>query len=371
MSATRRWVRPRARRVSGGKVANRTWRDLLSGGLALVADPAAGVAGAADPTCDPAAPNCDPTAPAISALKHLLAAASGMSPTELALNWDETAHPKDIAAFERMLHSWLAGKPLQYVLGSWGFRSLDLYLDERVLIPRPETETLVEIANQELARQRLGLARQRESVVSNQNLPADQRAPKSSNQNLPAPRRLRVADLGCGSGAIGLSLAAENTDTEIFCCDISHDALAVARANLAGLGMAASPVYIAQGSWYQGLAQAVHLAGESSGEGSFAVICSNPPYVANCEELPRNVAEHEPPEALFAGETGTEAIAELLAGAAGWLADGGAFVCEIAPRQADFVGQLAQDCGLVDVELSQDLAGRTRILRARKPAPAP
>lgn len=269
-----------------------------------------------------------------------------MSPTELALSWDETARPQDIAAFEQMLHSWLAGKPLQYVLGSWGFRSLDLYLDERVLIPRPETETLVEIANQELARQRLDLARQ--------------------SLDSATPRRLRVADLGCGSGAIGLSLAAENTDTEIFCCDISHDALAVTRANLAGLGMAASPIYIAQGSWYHGLARAVRLAGEGSGEDSFAVICSNPPYVADCEELPRNVAEHEPAEALYAGETGTEAIAELLAGAAGWLVGGGAFVCEIAPSQAEYVSQLARDCGLVDVELTLDLAGRTRILRARK-----
>lgn len=314
---------------------SKTWQDLFEQGLAQ------GVAS--------------------TEVRRLLGAASGLELDELLKVWTEPASLRATAQFEQMLQSRLAGKPLQYILGSWGFRSLDLYLDERVLIPRPETECLVEVASQELARRRRVRAGESRSVASRSDK-SRPGAPRSGS----LPRRLRVADLGCGSGAIGLSMAAEHTDVEVFCCDLSADALAVARANLAGLGMAASPVYLAQGHWYQGLQQATLLAAPNSAD-KFDLICSNPPYIANSEDLPASVRDFEPYEALYAGEKGTEAIAELLEGAAGWLLDGGAFVCEIAPNQADSVRSLAAANGLVDVAVTNDLAGRQRILRARKP----
>lgn len=181
--------------------------------------------------------------------------------------WNEPASLRAAAQFEQMLQSRQTGKPLQYILGSWGFRSLDLYLDERVLIPRPETEHLVEVASQELSRRR-------DSRFGQIGFDGDGSRSDESHSG-ESPRRLRVADMGCGSGAIGLSIAAEHTDVEVFCCDLSSDALAVTRANLAGLGMAASPVYIAQGHWYQGLKQATLLAAASSTH-KFDLICSNP-----------------------------------------------------------------------------------------------
>ena len=130
-----------------------------------------------------------------------------------------------MAHFESMVARRALGEPLQYVLGSWGFRELDLWVDGRVLIPRPETEHLVEHA--------LGAARA---------LLADR-------------RRVVIADLGTGSGAIALSLAHELPlgRADIWATDVSEDALAVARANLAGVGRTAAAVRLAQGEWFDAL----------------------------------------------------------------------------------------------------------------------
>lgn len=326
--------------MTGSSKTSKTWQDLFEQGLVATT--------------------------ASAEIRRLLVAASGLELDELLKVWNEPASLRAAAQFEQMLQSRQTGKPLQYILGSWGFRSLDLYLDERVLIPRPETEHLVEVASQELSRRRD--SRFGQVGFDGDGSRFDESRSHESHSG-ESPRRLRVADMGCGSGAIGLSIAAEHTDVEVFCCDLSSDALAVTRANLAGLGMAASPVYIAQGHWYQGLKQATLLAAASSTH-KFDLICSNPPYIANSEVLPASVRDFEPVEALYAGEKGTEAIAELLEGAAGWLLDGGAFVCEIAPSQADSAISLASENGLVDVAITNDLAGRQRILRARKPQAA-
>ncbi len=322
--------------------SSKTWQALFNQGVEQLA--ASGLEAVGD------APESD--------VRRLLVAASGLELDELLKIWHQPADARSAAQFEAMLGECLTGRPLQYVLGGWGFRSLDLYLDERVLIPRPETECLVEVAMLELARRRKMLSQQPASSA-----PSGTQASSAP----PAPhRKLRVADLGCGSGAIGLSIAAELTDVEVFCCDISHDTLAVTRANLAGLGMAASPVYLGQGSWYEGLKQATQLVGDETTT-AVDLICSNPPYIANSETLPPSVHNFEPTEALYAGETGTEAIAELLEGIPKWLLPGGSFVCEIAPAQAGFASRLAQEAGLAEVKITSDLAGRERVLRARKP----
>lgn len=270
-----------------------------------------------------------------TASRRMLAEVSGCEASELLSRWHEPALRGAAARYEQMLQRLLAGEPLQYVLGSWGFRCLDLFLDNRVLIPRPETEIVVEVALQELALQEL----------------AARSAP-----------RLLVADLGCGSGAIGLSLAAECPNAEVVCTDISADALAVTRANLAGIGTAGMRVRLAQGSWYEALETSATSKGAL--KGALDLIVSNPPYIADHEQLPEIVADHEPANALYAGPVGTEAILSLLSGAPKWLAPGGSIVCEIAPHQAEAAANAAQANGLTDTKILPDLANKPRVLRA-------
>ncbi len=171
-----------------------------------------------------------------------------------------------------------------------------------------------------------------------------------------------VADLGTGSGAIALALATELPDAEVWATDASDDALAVARANLAGIGSAATRVRLRAGSWFSAL--------PVERRGGFKVIVSNPPYVAEHEvaDLPRDVAEWEPRSALVSGPTGLEAIEEIVTGAPSWLdAAGGALVVELAPHQATAALDLARAAGFGEVHVGRDLAGRDRVLVARLP----
>jgi release factor glutamine methyltransferase len=224
-----------------------------------------------------------------------------------------------------------AGEPLQYVLGHWSFRCLDLLVDRRVLIPRPETEVVVEVALAELDRLRAA-----------------------------APV---VVDLGTGSGAIALSVSAEraNTELEVWATDLSEDALSVASANLAGLGgRPATRVRLARGSWWGALP--AHL------RGGVTLAVSNPPYIAHRElpSLDPVVKGWEPLRALVAGETGLEAIELILAGAAEWLASPAAVVMELAPHQAQSARACALAAGFDEVMVLPDLAGRERTLVARR-----
>ena len=277
-----------------------------------------------------------------TASRRILAEVSGCEMSELLSNWHDPVNELAAARYEQKLQRLLAGEPLQYVLGSWGFRCLDLFLDNRVLIPRPETEIVVGVALEELA--------SRSQMLSNQS--ASQGAAGTG-----LPPRLLAADLGCGSGAIGLSLAAECPNAEVICTDISADALAVTRANLAGIGTAGMRVRLAQGSWYEAL-------GDNSLKGTLDLIVSNPPYIADHEQLPEIITAHEPAKALYAGPEGTEAILALLSGAPQWLTPGGSIVCEIAPHQAEAATKAAQANGLTNIKILPDLAAHPRVLRA-------
>lgn len=235
----------------------------------------------------------------------------------------ERASPtaRQAARLESLLARRMAGEPLQYVLGGWPFRSLDLLVDRRVLIPRPETEWVVELALQA------------------------------------APRARIAVDLGTGSGAIALSLAREIEGVTVHATDASPAALDVARLNGAGNGVA--NVSWHEGDWYGALPRV--LAGEID------LVVSNPPYVAEGERagLAREVVEHEPAGALFAGPEGLDAIKIVVADARRWLAPGGVLVVEHAPAQGDTVVDLARSAGLVDVRDERDLNGRPRSLVAR------
>jgi release factor glutamine methyltransferase len=261
--------------------------------------------------------------------RWLIERAAGLEGAGLVAVLDELAPPQALRWCEDMVRRRGLGEPLQYVLGRWGFRGLELLVDRRVLIPRPETEVVVQVARAELAA--LGL--------------------------LAAPV---VVDLGTGSGAIALSLAAEEPGVSVWATDVSADALAVARANLAGIGSrAAARVHLVQGDWYEALP--VEL------EGKVELIVSNPPYVAEHEEaaLPAEVSAWEPRSALVAGPNGLESIRTVVAGAPGWLGRPGVLVIEIAPHQAGDAVSMASVAGFGEVGVLPDLAGRPRVLVAR------
>jgi len=266
--------------------------------------------------------------------RRLVERASGYDGGEYVLALDRPSTPRTRELLDRMVQRRVAGEPLQYVLGRWGFRRLDLFVDRRVLIPRPETEQVVEVALAQL---------RRISAVS------------------PAGAAPTLVDMGTGSGAIALSLAVEVPGARVWATEVSGDALAVARANLAGVGgPAASRVQLVEGSWFAALPDA--LAGEVT------MIVTNPPYVAEAEvaALPREVADWEPAGALVAGPTGLEALGHLVAEAPRWLSRPGALVAEMAPAQAGAVVRLAREAGFLEAEVYRDLAGRERVLVARQ-----
>lgn len=258
--------------------------------------------------------------------------ASGLEGSELVMGLDRPATVRGVSRLDELVSRRCGGEPIQYVLGRWGFRSLDLLCDHRALIPRPETEQVVGVAIAELDR-----------VLTSR----------------PHEHRPVVLDLGTGTGAIALSIVVERPGAHVCAVDSSADALAVARANLAGLGMAGTGVRLVEGSWFEPL--------PSELRGTVDLIVTNPPYVAAHEELPPSVAGWEPNGALVAGPTGLEAYEVLVDGAAEWLAPGGTFVAEIGTTQGPDVMALATAASLVDVRVERDHAGHDRTLVAHHP----
>jgi release factor glutamine methyltransferase len=247
--------------------------------------------------------------------------------------------PAVIAAARAMASRRAAGEPLQYVLGHWSFRSLDLLVDRRVLIPRPETEQVVEVALAEARR-------------------------------LTGDRGLVIVDAGTGSGAVALSMAVElgvEGASSVWAVDASADALEVAAANLETVRVqhrAAWPrVVLLESGWLSALPAELR--------GGVDLVVGNPPYVSE-EEWPQldPVVRSEPRSALVAGAAsdGTAGLAdveELLLQSLDWLARPGTVVLELAPHQADAASALASRIGYGDVRIEPDLARKPRALVAR------
>jgi len=233
----------------------------------------------------------------------------------------------DRARLEALVRRRASGEPLQYVVGSWGFRSLDLLVDQRVLIPRPETEEVVSAAI----------------------------------AMLPEGAEVRVLDLGTGSGAIALAIALEVPHARVTAVDASSDALDVARANADALvASTRNRVRFLTGSWFDAL--------PPEDRRSFDLVVSNPPYVAEQVrgELSSTVVDWEPSSALFAGPDGLDDVRVIVGGAVEWLRPGGALVVEIGADQGEVVRGLARAAGLVDVTVGVDLTGRDRWVSARR-----
>ncbi len=231
----------------------------------------------------------------------------------------------------QMMARRLNGEPLQYVMQRWSFRHLDVLVDPRVLIPRSETEQVVEVA--------IDLARQLQQQNS---------------------KPLIIVDLGTGSGVIGLSMASELGlgTAKIWLTDLSEDALNVARANLSGIGRAAEHVRVVQGNWYRALPMSLR--------GAVDLIVCNPPYIADGDpEIASDVHAHEPHVALFGGSDGLDALREIIATAREWLVAGGWLVSEIGYRQGEAVSEFFALAGFTEVAIINDLAGRPRIARGR------
>jgi release factor glutamine methyltransferase len=238
--------------------------------------------------------------------------------------------------FGRWLDRRVAGEPVQYVTGRAAFRDLDLAVDRRVLIPRPETEVLVEAVLEVL----------------------DERST--------AWPRPGVLDLGTGSGAIALAIAHEWPAAAVTATDASEGALELARANASALGLA-QRITFARGEWFAAV----------GADERFEVVVSNPPYIGTDEtaELPADVREWEPHAALFSGADGLEALRAIIDEAPRHLVAGGLLALELAESRArEVAGWLEGAHDWADVELRDDLAGRPRVLLARRergPAIAP
>lgn len=256
--------------------------------------------------------------------EHLLAHALGTNRLQLYLEYDRPLTPDELAAFRPLLRRRGAREPLQYIVGRGAFRELDLRVDPRVLIPRPETEVLVQVA-------------------------LDQVAGRSG---------LEALDLGTGSGCIGLSLLVEGPFRRVVATDPSADALAVAAANACALGPVGESLELRRGAGFDPL---------EPGE-RFDLIISNPPYIAlhEADALQPEVREWEPASALFAGAEGHDVLDVIASGAAERLRPGGWLAVEVSPGQtAPFAARLAATGAFRSPTIHRDLSGRPRIVAAR------
>ncbi|HEY5189956.1 MAG TPA: peptide chain release factor N(5)-glutamine methyltransferase [Solirubrobacteraceae bacterium] len=242
----------------------------------------------------------------------LLAEVLGVGRERLVIDRDEPLSASDWVRFDTLVARRRAREPVAYILGRRDFRHLTLSVDRRVLIPRPETELLVEIA--------LGL-----------------------------PAGARVLDVGTGSGAVALALADERPDLAVRGVDLDDGALAVAEANAAALGLAVS------------FAVADLLDGEPAD-----AILANLPYVPDGVAVAPEIARYEPAGALFAGVDGLDVIRRLvtLVGRLG-VARPALLALELSPEQAAEVAALVADAGYATVQRLCDLAGSERVVAGR------
>lgn len=250
----------------------------------------------------------------------LLAHVLGRDRAWLAAHADDVVAAQEAKTFDALARRRRDGEPMGYLIGRREFYGLDLEITPDVLIPRPETELLVDLA----------LARLR------------------------ADRDARVVDLGTGSGAVALAIAAARRGARVIGIDSSIAALALAQRNAARLSI--DNVSFVASDWFAA------LAGQR-----FDLIVANPPYVAAADpHLLEGDLRHEPAQALTSGADGLSAIRVIVAAAPAHLADGGWLLLEHGHDQADRVGALLRDAGLADIGAARDLAGILRVSYGRR-----
>lgn len=254
-----------------------------------------------------------------SEAKLLLAHVLGRDRAWLAAHTDEAIAIDRAKAFDALARRRRDGEPVAYLIGRREFYGLDLEVTPDVLIPRPETELLVD----------LSLAR------------------------LPDDREIRVLDLGTGSGAVALAIAAARRKAQVVGTDLSSPALALAARNAARLGIA--NVSLVESDWFEALA-----------DERFDLIAGNPPYVAAGDpHLAEGDLRHEPQQALTSGSDGLNAIRVIVAAAPAHLAHGAWLLLEHGHDQAEAVATLFRSAGFADVGAARDLAGIWRVSYGR------
>ena len=282
--------------------------------------------------------------------RRLLASLTGQPLTWFMAHGDDPADPDIAARFQALAERRRAGEPLAYLLGQQEFYGRPFAVSPAVLIPRADTETLVETALEQLA-----LLRQQRRAVP-----------------------LSLLELGTGSGIIAITLALEAPDTEVHAVERSPEALAVAQQNAKALG--ADRIHWHAGSWWQALANATgsHEATENAATAAqttspitarqgrptepparrFDLIVSNPPYIAaNDHHLQQGDLRFEPPQALAAGPDGLDDLRIIIGGAPAHLNPGGWLLLEHGYDQEAPVQALLRDAGFADVFTRRDLAG--------------
>jgi len=270
------------------------------------------------------------------------------------------AHPEEIIAdadaqrFFELIARRATGEPTQYLTGKQEFWGLEFEVTPDILIPRPETEHVIEVALDRLALRELRAGRPQKSAGSG----------------------LQIADIGTGSGCIAIALAKELTAADFVATDISPAALAVAKRNATRHAVAdrihfiecnllAFPVGAMPNSAPSVFNESPVTSHQSR---LFHLIASNPPYIGRREapSLPREVRDHEPPSALFGGEEGYELYADLIAQSAAHLKPGGILVLELGHNSLPAVQPLLDAANWTDVAVTNDLAGIPRVLAAER-----
>ena len=265
------------------------------------------------------------------AAQALMEAAGGPDRTHFPLVRNEEVSDGVIFMFDAYVGVRANRIPLQHILGEAWFRGLSFAVDEDVLIPRHDTETLVEAVLREA-----------------KTFPA-------------APS---VLDLCTGSGAVAVCLAAEGEFASVTALDISHEAVSIARENAAKNGVE-EKILFAEGDLFR----AKTKSEKSLSRRSWDIICANPPYVptAEIEELEPEVRDHDPLLALDGGADGLDFYRRLAKDAAGHLNDGGKILLEIGCEQGEAVKAIFAEAGWRDGRVEKDLSGRDRVFSALKP----
>ena len=258
--------------------------------------------------------------------EHLLAHAMSTTRLDLYLQYDRLLSGPELDQYRPLLTRRARREPLQYIVGRAGFRNLELEVDQGVLIPRPETEILVDEVLQWVSENKL--------------------------------KKPVALDIGTGSGAIALSLIHEGPFSRVVATDTSRAALEVATRNSLMSGFS-DRVDFRLGKFYEPL-----TVGEV-----FEVIVSNPPYVADGEaqDLEPEIREWEPGAALYAGPDGLDALRRIATGAGPYLKPGGLLALEVGLGQATYIMELLENTGeFRTVRVRQDLSGRERVVLAHR-----
>ena len=286
----------------------------------------------------------------------LLSLATGKTQTHFRAWPEKHLSVEEQSHFQNLLEQRLIGHPIAYLTGTREFWSREFMVTPNVLIPRPETELLVELALQLID----GMGTKATFDCSHHDpLPAgDGVLSRFASSDTPKPRVIQIADLGTGSGAIAITLGLELTQAAITALDLSHAALALAEQNASRLG--ANNIRFMQSDWFSALPAQEH----------FDLIVSNPPYIAeNDPHLQLGDVRFEPSLALSSGPDGLDAIRRIVNDAPNRLKPGGWLIFEHGYEQADKSRELLQAAGFEDVASFPDLqahlrvSGGTRLLR--------